>query len=83
MKQLKVIMMLIILTCLINIGNVSCEEALPEDTKLACEAKLCLSSNEEPTECEESLNRYFGIVRNTPKETKDARKGFLDQCSEE
>ena len=34
---------------------------LDGDTKLACEALLCLSSGSRPHECGPSLSRYFGI----------------------
>ena len=34
---------------------------LTGDTGLACEAILCLSSSERPSECARSLQRYFSI----------------------
>lgn len=34
---------------------------LTGDTKLACEAILCLSSGKRPGECGPALSRYFGI----------------------
>ena len=34
-------------------------EELTGDSKLACEAILCLSTSTRPTECNESLRRYF------------------------
>ncbi|WP_392561081.1 TrbM/KikA/MpfK family conjugal transfer protein [Orbus sturtevantii] len=54
---------------------------LTGDTKLACEALLCLSSSTRPTECAASLARYFGIK--DPKKwakTVIKRKNFLKLC---
>ena len=53
---------------------------LTGDVKLACEAVLCLSSGGRPDECSPALNRYFGIVRKKARETREARKEFLQQC---
>jgi len=50
------------------------------DVKLACEAILCLSSGGRPDECSPAITRYFGIVRKKAKETREARKEFLQQC---
>ena len=36
-------------------------EELTGDTKLACEALLCLSSGTRPGECNESIKKYFSI----------------------
>ena len=36
---------------------------LSGDTKLACEAILCLSSGTRPGECGPALSRYFGISK--------------------
>lgn len=53
---------------------------LTGDTKLACEAILCLSSNEKPSECEPSLHRYFSIHYKKWHKTLSARKDFLKLC---
>ncbi len=50
------------------------------DTRLACEALLCLPSDVRPSECAPSLNRYFGIVRKKPADTARARQEFLNLC---
>lgn len=34
---------------------------LQGDEKLSCEAILCLSTSSRPSECSESINRYFSI----------------------
>jgi hypothetical protein len=52
-------------------------ELLTGDTKLACEAILCLSSGTRPSECSPSLRRYFGI--NTKHTIRD-RINFLNMC---
>lgn len=50
------------------------------DTKLACEAILCLSSPTRPGECSASLSRYFSINADKWKDTVKKRKNFLNQC---
>ena len=42
-------------------GSASAQEVLTGDTRLACEAVLCLASGTRPSECAPSLNRYFSI----------------------
>ena len=53
---------------------------LDGDTKLACEALLCLSSGSRPHECGPSLSRYFGIHKRKWKNTLKARRNFLRLC---
>lgn len=53
---------------------------LTGDTKLACEAILCLSSGTRPGECSPSLNRYFSIKAKKWKDTVKARRNFLKLC---
>lgn len=53
---------------------------LSGDTRLACEAVLCLSSGHRPSECSPSLNRYFGIHHKKWKNTVKARRNFLRLC---
>ncbi len=53
---------------------------LAGDAKLACEAILCLSTEQRPGECTPALNRYFGINFKKPSDTARARRNFLDQC---
>ncbi|PPD50876.1 MAG: hypothetical protein CTY13_00825 [Methylobacter sp.] len=55
-------------------------QLLTGDRKLACEAILCLASNKRPNECQESLNRYFGIDFDDFGDTATARANFLNQC---
>lgn len=55
-------------------------DLLSGDTKLACEAILCLSSSTRPGECSPSLNRYFSIKAKKWKDTVKARRNFLKLC---
>lgn len=50
------------------------------DTKLSCEAILCLSSGERPSECKPALQRYFSISHKKLSDTLKARKNFLQIC---
>ena len=53
-------------------------ELLTGDTKLACEAILCLSSGTRPSECNPSIQRYFSIHRKRMSDTIKARRDFLN-----
>lgn len=48
--------------------------------KLACEALLCLSSPNRPSECSPALSRYFSIRKFEWKDTVKARQKFLNKC---
>lgn len=61
-------------------SSLNAEDLLTGDTKLACEAILCLSSSEKPSECEPSLHRYFSIHYKKWSKTLNARKSFLKLC---
>ncbi|RXK13240.1 hypothetical protein CP965_05420 [Halarcobacter mediterraneus] len=50
------------------------------DKKLACEAVLCLSTSNRPSECEPSIEKYFSILRKKAEDTLEARKDFLALC---
>lgn len=52
-------------------------EYLSGDSKLACEAMLCLASPVQPAECSASLARYFSIHFKKPWKTVNARKAFF------
>ncbi|MBZ7936312.1 conjugal transfer protein TrbM [Campylobacter sp. B0100352/1] len=69
-------------TCLsvITLSNVFADDVLTGDTRLACEAILCLSSGTRPAECASSLAKYFSIHFKKPWKTIDARKSFLNLC---
>jgi len=61
-------------------GPASAQELLTGDTRLACEAVLCLSSGTRPGECSPSLERYFGIKKRKLSDTIRARLNFLNLC---
>lgn len=53
---------------------------LTGDTRLACEAVLCLASGQRPNECTHSLQRYFSIRFRKPQDTLRERINFLKLC---
>ncbi|WP_017171120.1 TrbM/KikA/MpfK family conjugal transfer protein [Xanthomonas phaseoli] len=55
-------------------------EVLTGDTRLACEAILCLSSGTKPGECGPSLQRYFSISYRKWSDTVKGRRNFLNLC---
>lgn len=55
-------------------------DVLTGDTKLACEAILCLSTGSRPSECTPSIVRYFSINLRRFSATLDARRAFLNLC---
>jgi hypothetical protein len=63
-------------------GSASAQDAdvLSGDTRLACEAILCLSTGQRPSECTPSLDRYFGIKKKKLSDTLEARLNFLEKC---
>lgn len=61
-------------------GSASAQEVLTGDTRLACEAVLCLASGTRPSECAPSLNRYFSITARKFKDTLKKRRNFLNLC---
>jgi hypothetical protein len=58
----------------------SAQELLTGETRLACEAILCLSSGTRPNECSPSLQRSFGINRRYWRDTVRGRLNFLKVC---
>lgn len=53
---------------------------LTGDTRLACEAILCLSSGTRPSECTPSIRRFFSINHKRLRDTLKARRNFLNLC---
>ncbi len=53
---------------------------LTGDTRLACEAQLCLATAAPPAECAPALRRYFGIAHRRSAETARRRHRFLRLC---
>lgn len=60
--------------------NSSAQQILEGDTRLACEAILCLASGTQPGECSPSIQRYFSIRHKKFSDTMKARNGFLNLC---
>ncbi|MDP1620383.1 MAG: TrbM/KikA/MpfK family conjugal transfer protein [bacterium] len=61
-------------------GTTHAADALTGDTKLACEAIICLSTGQQPSECTPSLKRYFSISYKKWKDTLKGRTNFLKLC---
>lgn len=58
----------------------SAQDVLTGDTRLACEALLCLASGTRPNECAASLARYFSISHRDFSDTIRGRMNFLKLC---
>lgn len=53
---------------------------LTGDTKLACEAILCLATGARPSECRPSIEKFFSIQHKYIWDTLRGRTNFLDLC---
>lgn len=53
---------------------------LTGDTKLACEAILCLATGAQPPECRPSIEKFFSIQYKYIWDTLTGRTNFLDLC---
>lgn len=58
----------------------SAQEILTGDTRLACEAALCLATGQRASECAPSIQRYFSIKFKKPGDTIRERINFLNKC---
>lgn len=66
---------------LASLGSAKAEEGiLTGDTRLACEAVLCLATGQRPDECSTSIQRYYSIRADKPSELREKRRNFLKQC---
>lgn len=70
---------MIITSALIG-SAVSAQTLLDGDERLSCEAILCLSSGERPSECTPSLNRFFSISARDAWKKIEKRRDFLNIC---
>ena len=61
-------------------ATASAQEILTGDTRLACEAILCLATGTQPSECTPSLRRYFSISYRKLSDTIRGRVNFLNLC---
>lgn len=55
-------------------------QSLTGDTKLSCEALLCLPSPTHPAECRKAIRKYFSIWATKPHKRIAKRKAFLKLC---
>lgn len=74
MKKLILCFLLIIEIFAADISTLSGDE------KLSCEAILCLSTSSRPSECNESIRKYFSISFKRWSDTVSARRAFLNIC---
>jgi len=58
----------------------SAQDVLTGDTRLACEALMCLASGTRPNECASSLTKYFSISHRDFSDTIRGRMNFLNLC---
>lgn len=65
---------------LATIGTANAQAVLTGDTRLACEAILCLAAPSKPSECNASLKKYFSITTKKKKNLAQARQNFLNLC---
>ena len=80
MKHKRLFVSMLFAATLIVAPRADGQQILTGDTRLACEAILCLSSSLRPSECTPSLRRYFGISFRRLSDTIRARANFLKLC---
>lgn len=61
-------------------GAAQAQDEFSGDTRLACEAVLCLSTGSPPAECAPALRRYFSITHRRLAQTISRRSRFLQLC---
>lgn len=71
---------LIISSMLLISQQTYANDILTGDTRLACEAILCLSSPHRPGECNSAIRKYFSIRHKKWHKTVTARRNFLKLC---
>ena len=65
---------------LLGAGGANAQAVLTGDTRLACEAVLCLATGTRPSECTASITRYFSISHRRWRDTVRGRHNFLQLC---
>jgi hypothetical protein len=70
----------LLLSVITGSGAAYAQDILTGDTKLACEAILCLSTGARPGECGPSIAKYRSIKHKKYKDTINARRNFLALC---
>lgn len=56
------------------------QNVLTGDTRLACEALMCLMAPTRPAECAQAITKYFSIRLRRFHQTLNARRNFLKLC---
>ena len=82
MMRKKISGLMAVFLCLMGLSNPVKADELTGDTKLACEAILCLSAaaTGRPQECAPSIAKFFSIDLTNPADTVKARTNFLNMC---
>lgn len=78
-KKLLASALLALTACTASV-TATAQDVLNGDTRLACEAILCLASGTRPTECASSLQKYFSISFRRFSDTIRGRVNFLKLC---
>ncbi|MDP8042526.1 TrbM/KikA/MpfK family conjugal transfer protein [Pasteurella atlantica] len=79
MKFKRLILPFLMVAGLNNANAIEIKE-LTGDTRLSCEAILCLASGTRPSECSPSIKRYFSIHARKPGDLIRKRLSFLNLC---
>ena len=79
MKKLALFLVLVAFSGSAYASGIKTDE-LTGNTKLACEALLCLKSPNKPKECDPALKKYYAIKAKKSKDTARKRKNFLKLC---
>lgn len=79
MKSIKNNFIKISIIAILSMNLYSAEE-FTGDTKLACEALLCLSTPKRPTECIPSIKKFFSFKARKFYKVVEMRKNFLNLC---
>lgn len=77
---MKTIMATLLAVAMAGTASTANAEGFTGDTKLACEAILCLSTGSRPSECSPPIRKYFSITARRMSDTIKARKNFLNLC---
>lgn len=80
MKKKLLSSIVVAVAAICSTSTASAQDVLTGDTRLACEAILCLATGTRPSECSPSLRKYFSITAKKMSDTIRKRRNFLDLC---
>ena len=81
MKPTDILASAVVVTAVFSLSApVKAQQVLTGDTRLACEAVMCLAAGKRPDECNPSLQKYFSINHRKFSDTLRARGDFLKLC---